>query len=71
MPMGGDSDIALENADAALTHNRLSELAGMIQLSRAMYNNIQQNIIIILRLKAIFLVTSLFWDHRVMAGSAG
>lgn len=57
--MGGGSDVALETADAALTHNRLSELAGMIRLSRATRNNIRQNITLALGLKAIFLVTSL------------
>lgn len=57
--MGGGSDVALETADAALTHNRLSELAGMIRLSRATRNNIRQNIALALGLKAIFLVTSL------------
>lgn len=57
--MGGGSDVAPETADAALTHNRLSELAGMIRLSRATRNNIRQNITLALGLKAIFLVTSL------------
>ncbi|UYM17112.1 hypothetical protein [Endozoicomonas euniceicola] len=31
--MGCGSDVALETADAALTHERLPELAGMISLS--------------------------------------
>jgi len=42
-----------------LTHNRLTELAGMIELSRATLNNIRQNIALALGLKGIFLVTSL------------
>ncbi|MCG3724755.1 zinc/cadmium/mercury/lead-transporting ATPase [Vibrio cincinnatiensis] len=57
--MGGGTDVALETADAALTHNRLLELSGMIQLSRATLNNIRQNVTLALGLKGIFLVTSL------------
>lgn len=57
--MGGGTDVALETADAALTHNRLLGLAGMIQLSRATLNNIRQNVTLALGLKGIFLVTSL------------
>lgn len=57
--MGSGTDVALETADAALTHNRLTELAGMISLARATHNNIRQNITIALGLKACFLVTTL------------
>lgn len=57
--MGGGTDVALETADAALTHNRLVELATMIELSRATLSNIRQNIVLALGLKGIFLVTSL------------
>ncbi|MEZ8106653.1 zinc/cadmium/mercury/lead-transporting ATPase [Vibrio cortegadensis] len=57
--MGGGTDVALETADSALTHNRLIELAGMIELSRATLNNIRQNVILALGLKSVFLVTSL------------
>lgn len=57
--MGSGTDVALETADAALTHNRLNGLAGMIRLSRATRANIRQNITIALGLKAIFLVTTL------------
>src|SRR5476651_2670946 len=57
--MGSGTDVALETADAALTHNRLSGLAQMISLSRATRANIRQNISIALGLKAIFLVTTL------------
>lgn len=46
-------------ADAALTHNRLIELAGMIELSRATLAIIRQNVVLALGLKAVFLVTSL------------
>ncbi|MCE7578088.1 zinc/cadmium/mercury/lead-transporting ATPase [Aliivibrio fischeri] len=58
--MGGGTDVALETADAALTHNRLEELAPMVALSKATLSNIHQNITLALGLKAVFLVTSLF-----------
>ena len=58
--MGGGTDVALETADAALTHNRLEELAPMVALSKATLSNIRQNITLALGLKAVFLVTSLF-----------
>lgn len=58
--MGGGTDVALETAEAALTHNRLTELAAMIQLSQATLKNIRQNITLALGLKGVFLVTSLF-----------
>nr|WP_024966470.1 zinc/cadmium/mercury/lead-transporting ATPase [Pantoea sp. IMH] len=57
--MGSGSDVALETADAALTHNRLGGVASMIRLSRATHANIRQNITIALGLKGIFLVTTL------------
>ncbi|ROV61962.1 zinc/cadmium/mercury/lead-transporting ATPase [Vibrio ponticus] len=57
--MGGGTDVALETADAAITHNRLVELPAMIELSRATLNNIRQNIALALGLKGVFLVTSL------------
>lgn len=57
--MGGGTDVALEVADAALTHNRLTELPVMIELSQATLRNIKQNIALALGLKGVFLVTSL------------
>ncbi|TBL79217.1 zinc/cadmium/mercury/lead-transporting ATPase [Obesumbacterium proteus] len=57
--MGSGSDVALETADAALTHNRLTGLPEIIALSRATHANIRQNITIALGLKAVFMVTSL------------
>lgn len=57
--MGGGTDVALETADAAITHNRLVELAGMIELSQATLRNIRQNVALALGLKGVFLVTSL------------
>lgn len=57
--MGGGTDVALESADAALTHNRLMALPQVIQLARATRRNIRQNIGIALGLKGVFLITTL------------
>ncbi|MGF1686132.1 zinc/cadmium/mercury/lead-transporting ATPase [Photobacterium japonica] len=57
--MGGGTDVALETADAALTHNRVSELPMMIALSKATLANIRQNVALALGLKGLFLVTTL------------
>ncbi|EKT59922.1 zinc/cadmium/mercury/lead-transporting ATPase [Providencia sneebia] len=57
--MGSGTDVALETADAALTHNRLTGLPEIIVLSRATRKIIRENISIALGLKAVFLVTSL------------
>lgn len=57
--MGSGTDVALEAADAALTHNRLSGIADIILISKATLTNIKQNVALALVLKAIFLVTSL------------
>ncbi|MFI0488942.1 MAG: zinc/cadmium/mercury/lead-transporting ATPase [Yersinia sp. (in: enterobacteria)] len=57
--MGSGTDVALETADAALTHNRLTGLAEIILLSRAANANIYQNIAIALGLKGVFLITTL------------
>ncbi|WP_368938076.1 zinc/cadmium/mercury/lead-transporting ATPase [Morganella morganii] len=57
--MGSGTDVALETADAALTHNRLTGIAEVITLSRATRKIIRENIAIALGLKAVFLVTTL------------
>ena len=57
--MGQGTDVALDSADAALTHSRLTGLADAVRLSRATNRNIRQNISLALGLKAIFLVTSI------------
>nr|BEP19815.1 zinc/cadmium/mercury/lead-transporting ATPase [Morganella morganii subsp. sibonii] len=57
--MGSGTDVALETADAALTHNRLTGIAEVITLSRATRKVIRENIAISLGLKAVFLVTTL------------
>jgi Cd2+/Zn2+-exporting ATPase len=57
--MGGGTDVALETADVALLHERVSDVPALIDLSQATMKNIYQNISIALGLKAIFLVTTL------------
>ncbi|WP_274425980.1 heavy metal translocating P-type ATPase [Chelativorans sp. YIM 93263] len=57
--MGGGTDVALETADAAILHGRVSDVAAMIQLSNRTMANIRQNITIALGLKVIFLITTI------------
>ncbi|SKA32846.1 heavy metal translocating P-type ATPase [Consotaella salsifontis] len=57
--MGGGTDVALETADAAVLHGRVSDVADLIALSRATMRNIATNISIALGLKAVFLVTTI------------
>ncbi|KQU98589.1 ATPase [Ensifer sp. Root31] len=57
--MGGGTDVALETADAAVLHGRVSDVAAMVRLSRSTMRNIVQNITIALGLKAVFLVTTI------------
>ncbi|MDK1377419.1 MULTISPECIES: heavy metal translocating P-type ATPase [unclassified Sinorhizobium] len=57
--MGGGTDVALETADAASLHARVSDIAAMVRLSRATMRNIYQNIGMALGLKAVFLVTTI------------
>jgi len=57
--MGSGADIALDTADCALTHNRVTELAKLVDLSRATMTIIRQNIILAVGSKALFLVTTL------------
>ncbi|MDM9625958.1 heavy metal translocating P-type ATPase [Rhizobium sp. S152] len=57
--MGGGTDVALETADAAILHGRVSDVAAMIALSKRTMRNIAQNITIALGLKAVFLVTTI------------
>ncbi|WP_313605286.1 heavy metal translocating P-type ATPase [Rhizobium sp.] len=56
--MGGGTDVALETADAAVLHGRVSDVALMVDLSKRTMRNIFQNITIALGLKAVFLVTT-------------
>ncbi|MCX7320934.1 MAG: HAD-IC family P-type ATPase, partial [Hyphomicrobiales bacterium] len=56
--MGGGTDVALETADAAVLHGRVSDVAAMVELSRRTMANIKQNIAVALGLKAFFLVTT-------------
>ena len=46
-------------ADAAVLHGRVSDVAGMVSLSRRTMTNIHQNITMALGLKAVFLVTTI------------
>ncbi|MBH0237990.1 heavy metal translocating P-type ATPase [Methylobrevis albus] len=57
--IGGGSDVALETADAAVLHGRVTDIADMVALSRATMANIRVNIAVALGLKAVFLVTTL------------
>jgi Cd2+/Zn2+-exporting ATPase len=57
--MGGGTDVALETADAAVLHGRVTDIANMIDLSKATMGNIGQNITVALGLKAVFLVTTI------------
>ena len=57
--MGKGTDVALETADAALTHERITDIAAMVDLSRATMNIVRQNVIFAVGIKAVFLVTSL------------
>ena len=57
--MGGGTDVALETADAAILHGRVTDIADMIGLSKATMANIGQNITLALGLKAVFLVTTI------------
>ena len=57
--MGGGTDVALETADAAALHGRVSDVADMVELSRWTMSNIRQNIAVALGLKAVFLVTTI------------
>ncbi|MCG7392909.1 cadmium-translocating P-type ATPase [Microvirga sp. ACRRW] len=57
--MGGGTDVALETADAAVLHGRVTDVARMVRLSRDTMANIRQNITISLGLKAVFLVTTI------------
>lgn len=56
--MGGGTDVALEAADAALMHGRVSGVAELVQLSRATLANVKQNVAVAVGLKLIFVVTT-------------
>lgn len=57
--VGGGTDVALETADAASLHGRVTDIAAMVRLSRRTMRNIHQNITIALGLKGVFLVTTI------------
>jgi Zn2+/Cd2+-exporting ATPase len=58
--MGSGTDVALETADAAILRDKVTDMPGLIRLSRATMANIRQNVTIALGLKAVFLVTTVF-----------
>ena len=66
--MGSGTDVALETADAALTHNRLTGLAQMISLARATRANIRQNIVIALVTVGLLLAGVLMGGVTMAAG---
>lgn len=57
--MGGGTDVALETADAAVLHGRVSDIPALIELSKRTMRVIRQNIAISLGLKAVFLATTI------------
>ncbi len=57
--MGNGTDVALETADSAILHGRVTDIAKLFKLSHRVMHNIAQNISIALGLKAVFLVTTL------------
>ncbi len=57
--MGGGTDVALETADAAVLHGRVSDVAEMVDLSKRTMRNIHQNITIALGLKVVFFGTTI------------
>ena len=65
--MGQGSDVALETADAALTHERLSELPNMIKLSQRTARIVRENIILALGINTLVLLTTLFGVTGLMA----
>ncbi|MDD1795726.1 zinc/cadmium/mercury/lead-transporting ATPase [Enterovibrio sp. ZSDZ42] len=56
--MGSGTDVALETADIALSHNRIETIPDVITLARATMANVRQNVALAIGLKAIFLVTT-------------
>ena len=57
--MGGGTAVALETADAALLHERISGVAELVSLSRATLSNVRQNVAVAVGLKLVFLATTL------------
>ena len=57
--VGGGTAVALETADAALLHGRVSGVVELVALSRATLSNIRQNVAVAVGLKLVFLLTTL------------
>lgn len=56
--MGGGTDVALETADAASLHGRVSDVAAMVALSRRTLAVVRQNVAVALGLKLLLLATT-------------
>ena len=63
--MGGGTDVALETADAAVLHGRVSDVAVMVDLSKRTMTHIRHDIAGALGLKACFLLTTIVWLTRL------
>ena len=57
--MGGGTGVALETGDAAILHDRVTDVAALVRLARATLANIRQNVTVALGLKGVFLVTTI------------
>ncbi|MCP1216149.1 MAG: heavy metal translocating P-type ATPase [Acetobacter sp.] len=57
--IGSGTDVALETADAAILRNRVTDIPGLIRLSRITMRNVRENVVLALGLKGVFLVTSI------------
>lgn len=55
--MGGGTEVALETADAAVLHGRVTDVVVLIDLSKRTMAIIQQNLAI--ALKVVFLMTTI------------
>nr|WP_269809025.1 HAD-IC family P-type ATPase [Enterovibrio nigricans] len=42
--MGSGTDVALETADIALSHNRIESVVDVVRLAKATMNNVHQNV---------------------------
>lgn len=56
--IGSGTDVAMEAANAAIMRNDIGDVAKMVKLARGTMNNVRQNVVIALGLKAVFLVTT-------------
>ncbi len=57
--MGGGTEVALETADAASLHGRVTDIAAMVSLSRRTLGVVRQNVAFALGLKLLLLFTTI------------